>query len=355
MAASISSSTGLTSSKGTALQLNTATVAAVSAAKGDAKAIWAAATTVTLLGGKGAKALTGYDANGKLKEALTPEQRAKLDANERLARQAKNAVDSMKSSRKGDAKKRIEQIKEQIKALRMSGGDPKQIARQIARLARELREAVKEYAAAGAGASAAANPVEGGAPVAAAEGAAPTEAPNPEATAAMVAPNGAAGTAKPDSGEQANADDASAPTGLTSEAPGAEESADGSDTEQPDRELRSLTGAEQRADEAKRAAEKKADEDTIRDAKLLAQQLKAMLERAKREARLEKKENSFDIADASKNVGETIREIEKIGQELKPEHAEAASMPLDPATDTPAANTLDVAPVLPGSFLSIVA
>ena len=56
------------------------------------------------------------------------------------------------AERKAAAMEKIQRIKEQLKALRMLGsGDPKAMARQAARLSRELAAAVKEYAAANGG------------------------------------------------------------------------------------------------------------------------------------------------------------------------------------------------------------
>lgn len=56
----------------------------------------------------------------------------------------------MAQSKKELAAKNITRIKEQIKILKMMGGDPKVIARQIAQLAGELASAVREYSS-GAG------------------------------------------------------------------------------------------------------------------------------------------------------------------------------------------------------------
>jgi hypothetical protein len=60
---------------------------------------------------------------------------------------------TMSQSKKASAAEKVKRIKDQIKMLKMMGGDPKIIARQIAQLARELSSASKEYAE-GAGGSA---------------------------------------------------------------------------------------------------------------------------------------------------------------------------------------------------------
>lgn len=88
--------------------------------------------------------------------AKTDPERAQMlqDVQSRLG-QALSTARSVKTNSKEQAKaaarEKITRIKDQIKTLRMlaAGSDPKAIAQQAARLAKELAAAVKEYASAG--------------------------------------------------------------------------------------------------------------------------------------------------------------------------------------------------------------
>lgn len=64
---------------------------------------------------------------------------------------ARSSKTNIKEQAKAAAREKITRIKEQIKNLRMlaAGADPKSIAQQAARLAKELAAAVKDYASAG--------------------------------------------------------------------------------------------------------------------------------------------------------------------------------------------------------------
>ena len=72
---------------------------------------------------------------------------------------AKDALDMMKSApkkqkdaAKAHAKAKLDQLREQIKLLkRMAGGNPRLMAKQLAALAKELKEALKEYQGADGG------------------------------------------------------------------------------------------------------------------------------------------------------------------------------------------------------------
>jgi hypothetical protein len=72
------------------------------------------------------------------------------DANQVIA-QLRAGKSNARQSRKADAAEKIKRIMEQIKMLKLMGGDPKKILRQIAQLVRELGSAAREYAAASAG------------------------------------------------------------------------------------------------------------------------------------------------------------------------------------------------------------
>ncbi|HEV2559752.1 MAG TPA: hypothetical protein VGU45_14095 [Microvirga sp.] len=107
-------------------------------------ASWGAATTVTLLGQAAKKGPATYDAKALMKEAgvnISDEQKRKLGDDERLTSQLAQMSKAAQADRKATAKQKIEQLKERLKQLMMQGGDPKQIARQAAQIARELKMA----------------------------------------------------------------------------------------------------------------------------------------------------------------------------------------------------------------------
>jgi hypothetical protein len=76
-----------------------------------------------------------------------------LQPNDERSQQAQKALEVMKqvrdaerSGQKSTAKLRLEMLKKQIDILRTFGGTTKSVARELARLARELGAAVKQYA-----------------------------------------------------------------------------------------------------------------------------------------------------------------------------------------------------------------
>jgi len=68
---------------------------------------------------------------------------------EQVIAQLRSGKSKAAQSRKAEAAEKIKRIKEEIKMLMAMGGDPKMIARQIARLAKDLAAAAREYASAG--------------------------------------------------------------------------------------------------------------------------------------------------------------------------------------------------------------
>ena len=99
-----------------------------------------------------------------------------LDDARQAGAQIGNAKQDVNESRKAAAAERVKQIKAQIQALKMMGGDPKSIARQVAQLARELSAAASEYASAGGGAQQASQPAVNGTTAIAGGNAAASEA-----------------------------------------------------------------------------------------------------------------------------------------------------------------------------------
>lgn len=86
---------------------------------------------------------------------LDPEKAKKFEnakaALQQALKTAKEAPNEINRQRKAMAAEKIKRIKEQLKTLKqMPGADPKMIARMAARLARDLAQALKEYASAGA-------------------------------------------------------------------------------------------------------------------------------------------------------------------------------------------------------------
>jgi hypothetical protein len=79
----------------------------------------------------------------------------KADALKKKLDDAGQAVDQLRAvkskimqSRKKEAAEKVKRLKEQIQMLKVMGGDPRMVARQIAQLSRELAAAAREYASA---------------------------------------------------------------------------------------------------------------------------------------------------------------------------------------------------------------
>ena len=72
------------------------------------------------------------------------------EANEVIT-QLRSSKSNMAKSAKAAAEEKVRRIKEQIKMLKMMGGDPKMIAKQIAQLSKELAVAAREYSSGAAG------------------------------------------------------------------------------------------------------------------------------------------------------------------------------------------------------------
>ncbi len=73
------------------------------------------------------------------------------EANEVIT-QLRSSKSNMAKSAKAAAEEKVRRIKEEMKILRMMGGDTKMIAKQIAQLSKELAVAAREYASGAAGA-----------------------------------------------------------------------------------------------------------------------------------------------------------------------------------------------------------
>ncbi len=164
-----------------------------------------------------------------------------------LLGQLRSSRTDNKEQRKQAARDKVARLKAQIQALRlMAGGDPKAVARQAARLARELSQAAREYAGASVGGSG--NILNGG------------------------SENGLFAAAPAD----ANA--------LRAEAAAAE--AEAKTTENVT--LSQDTINKQVASMAEQTADAKADAEFVKDASKLLNDLKKIIEDAKRKIQLEK-------------------------------------------------------------------
>ena len=146
-----------------------------------------------------AKAASGSGGGSILSDSL----RTKLDDAQKAARTMADTAKAMRRSRSGQASTRLKQLIDQVKILRLMGGDPKIMAKRAAELAKEIAAAAKEFTASADGnspdtfASTASSTSGSAAP------AAPQAAPNaPEAGAA--AAKDSAAEANPDSVAEAN-------------------------------------------------------------------------------------------------------------------------------------------------------
>lgn len=99
-----------------------------------------------------------YDASGRaVPDGWAERRESQAKALEVLQQMYRNRTDAAQA-RKDAARKRIEQIKEQLRSLRMMGLDAKTMARMAARLARDLAAAVRSAGGGDAGVPAATGP-----------------------------------------------------------------------------------------------------------------------------------------------------------------------------------------------------
>jgi hypothetical protein len=313
------------------------------------KSSWGLATSVTLLGLASQKSgPTAYSAQARLQASgvkLSDDQKKKLAEQNQTAQQIGDMVKSSKDDRKALAKQKIEQLKKRLQQLRMSGGDPKLIARQAAQLARELKQAVQEYGAASATATAV--PANANVPQANA---------NADATSANAAGDGAAAAetaAVPADGTTATAvpdtppESPEASVGVTGDEPQANLPADGG-TRPDEGRVRALL--DHVAEKAAGAGAARAEREVINDIKTLAKQIKALFEQSKRKAEQEKGSDP-DLNQDGKAVGEATREIDKVVQDLEKSLNGSGSDPAGAANLASLGDTAD--PV--GQLVSVLA
>ena len=79
--------------------------------------------------------------------AVTGAAGSRLDDAKKALATMSGVAKSMRRSRSGQARERLRQLLEQVKRLRMIVGDPKTMARQAAKLAKEIADAAKDYTA----------------------------------------------------------------------------------------------------------------------------------------------------------------------------------------------------------------
>ncbi|HLZ19554.1 MAG TPA: hypothetical protein VKO67_08065, partial [Smithellaceae bacterium] len=116
------------------------------------------------------KKYAGADAKSRTSEAIMmdkirgadPERadalEKRLNDSRQVIAQLSNSKSNAAQSKKAAAAEKVKRIKAEIQMLKTMGGDPKLVARHIARLARELKAAAREYASAGSTSGAAGEP-----------------------------------------------------------------------------------------------------------------------------------------------------------------------------------------------------
>ncbi|GAA0532380.1 phage repressor protein C with HTH and peptisase S24 domain [Rhizomicrobium palustre] len=102
-------------------------------------------------------ALTAPAARNNVSTKLAEAQAEKLKEQQQALQQLKAMPKASSDNAKAQAKQRVEQVRQMLRQMKMlAAGNPKQMARQIAELAKELAAAVKEYAQTTGGSAAAA-------------------------------------------------------------------------------------------------------------------------------------------------------------------------------------------------------
>lgn len=204
---------------------------------------------------------------------------------------------NQKASRKASAAEKVERLKKQIQALRMMAGvgDPKSVARQAARLAKELASAVKEYS--GDGAS---MPIGVGAAVPATPAAASQSA-SAEGAQAEAAASGAANVSATLASAAAAAEKA--------EKAGQEATPGTPASPTPEnKEAQKAAWEKIAAEGAKANAEKSQDEDFKNEVR---NQLKSILEQQKRRAEAEGKDDP-EFAKFAKDMDSVEQALQKM-------------------------------------------
>lgn len=187
----------------------------------------------------------------------------KLSSMQQALEQMQQMRQDMNAARKEAAKQKVARIKAQIQAIKMMGGDAEANARKLARLARELSSAVRDYKAAGG--------TDGASGVSAAAGGASksTEAADAAATAT--------GASVVEGAEAAAPSSANAPTSNTSDTDNDDTSASSDDDDDED--------SDAPAGSVKTASSE--DADFAKEVRKLRRQIEAMLEKEKYRMALE--------------------------------------------------------------------
>ena len=233
----------------------------------------------------------------------------KMEEADSLIQQLKSRKVDFNEQRKAAAQQKIQRIKAQLESLRLLASvNPEAAARRAAQPSRELAAAVKEYAAAGGGAAGAVGSMVSAGQPAANTGA---EAPNAQTTGADAAAPVAAAAAGIDAGA-AGSDDAGKPVGAESDkqspvGAAVEDAVEGEDDDASDifnddggQTVRERV-LELSASMGQRFAETRGKQEFMSLVRDVKNQLKAILETAKRQ--LEREDNDAadkDISSAEK-------------------------------------------------------
>lgn len=253
------------------------------------------AQALALLQARSAKprSATVTPANAKEGEAAkaAEEKRQRTDELLRMLSQRKSDV---ARERKAAAAQKVERLKRELELLRLFSGDPKSIARQAARIARDLGAAAQDYSRASGGADL-------GAPT--------PSAPAGEATAAA---------------EQPGAQDAGTGEGAEARPGDSEQNGDtkpGSTALSPEEERAKLMGRINQAvgEAERRAGEATADQKFVSDIRNLFAQVKALLEEQRRRAAAENRDD-HEFDQFAKDVADAGAAIEQasVGEGMEP-------------------------------------
>ncbi len=232
---------------------------------------------------------------------LDQEIAKRLEQTREQAAQASKTLDTSKTEateqRRTAAKEKLDLIRKALRMIKMIGGDPKSMAIEGARLARQLAAAIKEYAAAGGKDAAAPAP------------AGPSTAPVP-------APSKAAGGAAP---EEAAAESAVEGGGATPPAPEAAltEEGDGTTPADPDAEAAKEGEADVTGSDV--------PDDFADQARALAKKLRAFLNRQVEQLKDQPTEGSERVG---KEVSAALDELRRAEGAL-PSASAGLSSPLD--------------------------
>jgi hypothetical protein len=227
---------------------------------------------------------------------LSDAAKQKLEAQKQALQQLKQLPKTLSDNAKANAQDRVSRLKKMIQQLRMMcAGNPKQMAKMVAQLAKELQAAVKEYVRAGG-----------------------SQADVGSDTAAPAADDGSSGETSDaaKSGDQADTADATAEAATAESEAKADEAGKAGEKDANDGDKPSASDPRAMEDMTKRyeasaqtSGDAKARDEFFQDVREVEKKLKQMLDEIKASAKRQHKADDKDIGDSEKALDDIDRTL----------------------------------------------